>query len=277
MKIEEARQIAKERIEQLAAELERGQSETLKAYLAAMSRMPRYSLNNLLLIAAQRPDAQQVAGFTTWRRLGRFVRRGEHGIAIVAPCIKRRRPSGKSAEPQRNMLAKRTDDEADAVIGFRGAYVWDVSQTEGAPLPEFAVARGDPGVFLDRLVAFVINRGIELKYSQHIAPARGACVGSTIVLLPDLPPGEQLSTLTHELGHALLHGRDGRELVSRTVRETEAEAVAFVVCQAIGLDSITASADYVALYRGDATTLAGSLVRIQKTAAEIIAAIGPDV
>ena len=118
MNVEEARQIAKKRIEQLGAELERGQSETLRAYLAAMSRMPRYSLNNLLLIAAQRPDAQPVAGFTTWRRLGRFVRRGAHGIAIVAPCIKRRRPSGKSAEPQRNMLAKRTD------LARAGVGVW---------------------------------------------------------------------------------------------------------------------------------------------------------
>jgi hypothetical protein len=66
MNVDEVRQMAKEKIEQLAAELERGQSATLKAYLAAMARFPRYSLNNLLLITAQRPQARQVAGFTTW-------------------------------------------------------------------------------------------------------------------------------------------------------------------------------------------------------------------
>jgi antirestriction protein ArdC len=278
MNVEEARQLAKEKIEQLGAELERGQSETLKAYLAAMSRMPRYSLNNLLLIAAQRPDAGQVAGFTTWKRLGRSVRKGEHGIAILAPCVKRPQSESASAKPTRDRLAKRAEGDADEiVVGFRGAYVFDVSQTMGSPLPEFSIVAGNPGPYTDRLAAFATTKGIKLEFSRRIAPALGACIGDTIVLLPDLSPAERLSTLAHEVGHALLHPRDGRELLSRTVRETEAEAVAFVVCQAVGLDSKTASADYLTLYQGDTKTLTASLERIQRTAAEIIEAIGPDV
>ena len=85
MNVEEARQIAKGKIEELAQELEQGQSETLKAYLAAMAKFPRYSPNNVWLILTQAPHARQIAGFTTWRRLGRAVRKGEHGIAILAP------------------------------------------------------------------------------------------------------------------------------------------------------------------------------------------------
>jgi hypothetical protein len=168
MNVEEARRLAKEKIEQLAAELERGQSETLKAYLAAMSRMPRYSLNNLLLIAAQMPDARQVAGFAAWRRLGRSVRKGEHGIAILAPCVKR--PQSGSASANRDMLAQRAERETDeVVVGFRDAYVFDVSQTEGAPVPEFACVNGDPGIYFDRLTQAITDCAIELTYS----PATG--------------------------------------------------------------------------------------------------------
>jgi hypothetical protein len=145
------------------------------------------------------------------------------------------------------MLAKRADVEADDVVGFRGTYVWDISQTDGAPVPSFASVAGNPGPYTDRLKALIAGKGIKLEYSRRIAPALGACAGDTILLLPDLAPAEHLSTLAHEVGHALLHPRDGREPMSRTVRETEAEAVAYVVCQAIGMDSITASADYVTL------------------------------
>lgn len=278
MNVDEARQIAKERIEQLAAELERGQSETLKDYLAAMAKFPRYSVNNMLLILAQSPRAKQVCGLSTWNRLGRSVRKGEHGIGILAPCIKRLKVDSSTTEPKREGPATRVEGDIDEiVVGFRGARVFDISQTEGAPVPSFAVVVGNPGPYVDRLAAFATSRGIKLEYSRRIAPALGACMGNTIVLAPDLSPAEHLSTLAHELGHALLHPRDGREALSRTVRETEAEAVAFVVCQAIGLDSVAASADYLTLYQGDTQTLAASLDRVQGVALAIIAAIGPDV
>ena len=276
MNVEEARQIAKEKIEELAAELERGQSETLRAYLSAMSRMPRYSLNNLLLIAAQRPQARQVAGFTTWQRLGRSVKKGEHGIAILAPVVQRRRGGYRGTTERCEPVAD--DDQRDSernVVGFRGAYVFDVSQTEGAPVPEFACVNGDPSVFTDRLKAHVADQGIELSYSERIAPARGITAGRQIVLLPGLPAGEEFSTLVHEA--AALHLHVGREQPSKTVRETEAEAVAFVVSEAIGLQARNSAADYIQIWNGDKKTLTASLERIQRTAAAIITAIGPDV
>ncbi len=275
MNVEKARQVAKEKIAELAQDLERGQSATLRAYLAAMSRMPRYSLNNLLLIAAQRPQARQVAGFTTWKRLGRSVRKGAHGIAILAPVVRRRRPDAVAVNAECEPLTAQDSDEA--VVGFRGAYVVGVSQSEGAPVPEFACVNGDPSVFTVRLEAHVADQGIELSYSECIAPARGITAGKQIALLPRLPAGEEFSTLAHEAAHAAPHRNDGRERPSKTVRETEAVAVAYVVCQAIGLDANSASADYVQLWGGDAKTVTASLKRIQRTAAEIIAATGPDV
>ncbi|MEQ1731605.1 MAG: ArdC family protein [Vicinamibacterales bacterium] len=102
--------------------LDRGYSEALTALLRAMSRFHRYSLNNACLIAAQRPEATLVAGFHAWKGLRRFVRRGEQGIAILAPIVRRR----KEAQ----------DEDERAVVGFRPAYVFDVSQTDGEPMPE---------------------------------------------------------------------------------------------------------------------------------------------
>lgn len=276
MKTEQARQLAKEKLEHLGAELERGHSATLRAYLATMAKLPAYSLHNLLLIAAQRPGAQRVAGFSTWQRLGRHVRKGEHGIAILAPVMKRQKRDSTSASATlRHEHGE--NEQRETVVGYRAAYVFDVTQTEGAPLPEFAAVAGSPGPYTERLRGFVTQKDIQLRYAQDIAPARGACIGDTIVLLPDLSPGEHLATLAHELGHQMLHRHRGCEPISKTVRETEAEAVAFVVCEAIGLTTGSASADYVQLWGGDTKTLAASLDRIQRTAAEIIAAIGPDV
>ena len=268
MNVEEARHMAREKIEQLAAELERGQSETLRAYLAAMAKFPRYSPNNVWLILSQRPGATRVAGYTTWWRLGRQVKRGARGIAIIAPIFRRH------AEDTDQLGGR--DDRRD-ILAFRGAYIFDVSDTDGAPLPALTDARGNPGPYTDRLKAFIAGKGITLEYSRRIAPALGACAGDTILLLPDLAPGVELSTLAHELGQPLLHGRDAREVVSRTVRETEAEAIAFLVSEAVGIESRSSSADYIQLWNGDVKILAASLERIQQTASEIIAAIGPDV
>jgi hypothetical protein len=279
MNIEEARQLAKEKIEALAQELERGQSETLRAYLAAMARFPRYSPNNIWLILAQRPDAQKCAGLRTWNRLGRYVRKGEHGIAILAPCVKRRSFDSESAEPKPDMLAKRAEGDTEGVVvGFRGAYVWDVRQTDGAPVPEPACVNGDPGVFLDRLIQAIADRGIQLTHSPAIGAAHGVSTRDRIVLRPDLAPAERFATAAHELGHVLLgHHKPDDPAASATLHETEAESVAYVVCQAIGLETNTASSDYLLAWGGNAKALAASLERIQRTASEIITAIGPDV
>lgn len=277
MKVEEARQLAKEKIEQLAQKLERGESDTLRAYLAAMARFHRYSVNNMLLILAQKPDSQRCAGLRTWNRLGRYVRKGEHGIAILAPCV-RRRKRDNTAEHAAQPAAHDDSDADETVVGFRGAYVFDVSQTDGAPLLEAACVEGDPGVYIDRLVQVIADRGIQLTYPPAIAPAHGVSTRDRIILRPDLAPAERFATATHELGHILLgHHTASDPAATATLHETEAEAVAYVVCQAIGLESRHSSADYIQIWKGDTKTLAASLDRIPRTAAEIITAIGPDV
>ncbi len=264
MTTEQAKQLSEDALTRLMDALERGQSEALKLYLAVMSRFHRYSWGNVLLIYSQRPQATHVAGFHSWLKMRRYVRRGEHGIVILAPMVGRKKADDEL-----------TEDSHTRVFGFRAAHVFDVSQTEGDPLPEFASVQGNPRDYTERLTDFVASKGIALEYSAEIAPARGVSSGGKITLLPDLRPAEHFAVLVHEIAHELLHRTERRTETTHTVRETEAEAVAFVVNSAIELDTSTASSDYIQLHAGDKATLAESLAFVQQTAAEILKAIGP--
>lgn len=161
------------------------------------------------------------------------------------------------------------------LVGFRAAVVFDVADTEGDPLPAFAKFEGNPGEYLDRVKALVGQSGCSLEYSTSILPAQGQCSAQKIVLLPDLSPAEEFHVLTHELAHARLHFSERRAETTKCVRETEAESAAFVVSHAIGLDTNSASRDYVSLYNGDAETLAQSLAHIQQVSADILSGITP--
>jgi antirestriction protein ArdC len=256
-------------IKSLIEQLEAGHSEALTAYLNAMSRFRNYSFGNILEIARQKPDATRVAGLYAWNQLGRKVKKGERGIRILAPIVRVRRKREEEAEKDI------TKQNCPVLVGFRNTYVFDVSQTEGAELPEHVTVKGDAGANRDRLIEFVNAQGIELEFNERIAPATGMSYGGKIVLLPGQSKAEEFSTLVHELAHEMLHKADRRTATARVVRETEAEAIAFVVSKAVGLEMGTASADYIQLYHGNASLLAESLEVIQKASAVILAALEP--
>jgi hypothetical protein len=254
-------------IKALIEQLEAGYSDALTAYLNAMSRFHSYSFGNVLEIARQKPDAVRVAGMYAWNQLGRRVRKGEKGIRILAPIIGVRRKPDTEAEKDIT-----TQNQA-VLVGFRSAYVWDISSTDGPPLPEIERVKGDVGENRNRLMAFLEKEGIELEFNERIAPAQGASYGGKIVLLPGQSPAEEFSTLVHEAGHELLMHASRRTTTTKTVRETEAEAIAFVVGKAVGLETGNASASYIHLYHGNASLLAESLEVIQRTSAAILAAL----
>ncbi|HYL14612.1 MAG TPA: ArdC-like ssDNA-binding domain-containing protein [Terriglobales bacterium] len=262
MKSEQIKEITEKATEQLVAALQQGHSEALTSYLKAIGRFHRYSLHNVLLIALQKPNASHVAGFRTWNELGRFVKKGEKGIMILAPIVRRKAENSENDER-----------ESSRIAGFRAAYVFDVSQTDGQELPQIGVVHGDPRDYSDVLRSFAAAQSIAIEYSQDIAPARGTSYGGRIALLPGQSSAEEFSTLVHELAHELLHRGDRREQTSRKVRETEAEATAFVVCHAIGLETGSAAADYIQLWNGDQETLTTSLTYIQKAASQMLAAL----
>lgn len=260
MKQDEAKQLADRAITDLKEELQAGRSDTLKRFLDCMGRFHEYSWHNCLLIACQMPEASLVAGFRRWLALGRHVRKGEKGIGILAPMACRKKQEADGA-----------DDETETVIrGFRVVHVFDVSQTEGDELPEFAGIHGDPGELLLRLEQMTRGSGIRLTDEALPMGTQGVSRKGEITLAAGLPPAERFAVLTHELAHEWMHDEEHRRHMPKTVRETEAEAVAYVVCRAFGLDCSTRSSDYIQLYRGDEITLTESLQRIQTTATRII-------
>jgi hypothetical protein len=260
-------QLIKQAVDYLIQQLEAGKSETLTAYLSAMARFHSYSFGNILQIARQKPDAQRVAGIRAWNELGRFVKKGEKGIQILAPMIGYRRRN--SADEQESETKP-----APVLIGFRAVYVFDVAQTEGADLPEFEhTITGEVGTHRDRMIAFLAAQNIKLEFNEKIAPALGVSYGGKIALLPGQSKAEEFTTLVHETAHEILHKTERRTMTTATVRETEAEAVAFIVGQAVGLEMGTASSDYIQMYAGNAALLAESLEVIQRTSGVILAAI----
>jgi antirestriction protein ArdC len=267
MNSENIKKATNQAIEQLITALNEGRSETLMQYLAAIGRFHRYSLGNVMLIASQKPTATHVAGFHAWHKLGRFVKKGEKGIMVLAPIVRRKNESAEHKET----------DESSTAVEFRATYVFDISQTDGQELPRIGSVNGDPCEYRERLGKFVAEQGIALEYSQDIAPARGTSAGGKITLMPGQPQAEEFATLAHELAHEMMHRDERRISTSKRTRETEAEAVAFVVCHAVRLETGSASQDYIQLYDGDAKLLTASLGYIQKAATIILNAIGAEV
>lgn len=266
----EALKKSDEALQELAAALASGKSEMLIKYLEMVSRFHQYSFSNCMLIYLQLPNATFVAGFQQWRKLGRWVRRGEKGIVILAPVLTRKdRPKvdGDQSSPEVSSGQRRI------LCGFRTAYVFDVSQTEGEELAEFAKLNGDPGRMSEKLESFILSKSIEIEYANDLGGANGVSIGGKIRILSSLEPAQRFSTMVHELAHELLHRDNRRSETTKAIRETEAEAVAFVVCRSIGLECSSRASDYIQLHCGDVELLSRSLDFIRRVAAEIIAAL----
>lgn len=235
-------------------------SETFKQFLAMQARFHRYSWHNSILIATQRPDASQVAGYRTWQSMGRQVRKGEKGIAIIAPCPFKRE-------------VKSSESEAETVDGifFRVVHVFDIAQTDGEELPTVEVPTVD--AMADRLLAdlyrVAVSRGIRVDFKPLSGGTFGVSKSGAIDIDNRHASGQQAKTLAHELAHEALHWKiDGP--ITRNIAELEAEAVAFVVCMHFGLDVEVRASRYIAVWQGDSKGLRGSMDRITKTARDII-------
>ncbi|TWT51724.1 hypothetical protein KOR42_34110 [Thalassoglobus neptunius] len=247
-------------LETLGNELDAGKSEQLVKYLQVLSRFHRYSFGNVMLIAMQRPDATQVAGFHAWKKLGRSVKKGERGIKILAPVMRKKADDDDDVE----------DENERRLVAFRTAHVFDVSQTDGDDLPEFARIAGDPGIYIQSVRDQISEAGISLETDFIEGGASGVSRGGAITVQPGLGSAEEFSVLVHEFAHELLHRGERRKETTKRIRETEAEAVAFTVCNGIGLETGSASSDYIQLYNGSNETLLESLHHIRDCAARIL-------
>jgi antirestriction protein ArdC len=209
--------------------------------LKTAAKFHRYSLSNILLIQLQKADATMVAGFRRWKELGRTVRKGERGIQIIAPCRYRTKVEKQNG-----------DEEAiESIRGWKVVYVFDISQTDGDPIADLDAIRpklldGDaPEGIWDALVTQAGAAGFEVVRDQK-RNENGYCdfLNIVIAVRPDIAPAQALKTLIHELGHALLHSE--APVRSREAAEVEVESVAYIVCDALGLDTSDYSFAYVA-------------------------------
>ena len=271
MKREEAIKLVQSGFEQLESALKEGKSDDLMKYLTTISRFHNYSFRNLVMIWSQREDATRVAGFRAWQKLGRMVKKGEKGIAIFAPMPFKQKEKNEGKRIRTDKGERKSDEEV-TMMGFKVVHVFDISQTEGDPLPEPSKVTGEVGANLERIQRVVVDSGIELKF-EELHGSCGYSTGGKVVIDQSLSDAEKFQTIAHELAHERLHQGERKAVASKTVKETEAEAVGFIVSQAFGLDSVTHCADYIQLYDGNADTLRESLSHIQNTAQWIIESI----
>ena len=257
------------------------QSDHFRTFLLTMAKFHDYSIGNLILIMIQKPNATRVAGFGTWRDLGRWVKKGEKGIAILAPCMP---PKGAKTTPREESDAEESDaEESEAKeerergdirpIYFKVVHVFDVSQTEGKPLPEFEVpaltGEANEGLFND-VMRLVKAEGVELTFEprpDQDPEIKGMYFGKTIWVKPDESRAQQLKTLLHETAH---YYSEGVFQIPRRDAETIAESVAFTIGAHFGFDTGTRSFPYVALWSEDKKVLEANLAAIRKVSAKII-------
>jgi antirestriction protein ArdC len=252
----------------------------------------RYSLGNLLLIGAQRPQATVVCGYRAWAKAGRQVRRGERGIRILAPIITRRTQPGTEPDPDHSpdntssqstaagTATKRTRSPG-RVVGFRPVVVFDIEQTDGPPRPsDVAVDGYTPDGLRDALTAQINEFGYQVRVGD-CRPAFGITrrADRTVTILPDQPPAQDALTLAHELGHLacghLAEDNDGTGYTHRGTAEVEAESVAYILVTAAGMNTAAASFDYIGTWaHGDTDLLRATAATVIRTSRPLLAALG---
>lgn len=233
-------------------------SEEMLRYLDVCSRFHRYSLCNVWLILMSQPNASHVAGFKKWQTMGRFVRKGEHGIPILAPIV--------------TTIINDKGEEEQRLVGFKVVHVFDVCQTDGEPLPEPPDWKSpEKNIELqERLILLAKGKGIRVQIKNIGRDIQGVSLGGKIILDPEAGT----KTLIHEIAHELLHHVEG-VLTSNTSRELEAESVAYVVAKHFRIDGLS-SPNYNALHGARAEMIMEHLEHIRNTAAEIIQALEAD-
>ncbi|MDP2729708.1 MAG: ArdC family protein [Dehalococcoidales bacterium] len=232
-------------------------SEQFRTFLTTMAKFHEYSLGNQILIAMQKPEATRVAGFQTWKNLGRFVKKGESGIAILAPIMPRKQKN-EDEEDEESPLSP---------VYFKVVHVFDVSQTEGQPLPEFEVPSltGEANEELfTKALALAKAQGLEVSFDPMPSQdpgVKGFYSGKKIWVKPDEPKAQQLKTLLHEMAH---YYSEGVFRIPRRDAETIAESAAFAVGAHFGFDSGTRSFPYVAIWSQDPKVLKANLGSVRK-------------
>lgn len=285
-----------ERLKELTDKLESGvkevfESEKYKDFLNTVSKFHKYSINNCILIALQKPDASYVASFNTWsKKLNRKILPGSKGIKIIAPVMYKKEVYVDKKDPKTGEIIKKDDGTSEKVkktvfkrTGFKAENVFDISQTEGQ---ELTLSLG-----VDELKGDVKNYNVFLESLERVCPVpiffqnTGEAKGyfnraeNFIAVGENMSEVQTLKTLIHEMTHQRLHSignAAGKENeLSRDTKEVQAESVAYTVCQHYGIDTSDYSFGYIAgwAHGREMEELKDSLSVIRTTASEMITEI----
>lgn len=264
------------KIEEITKKLEEGvkgiyEGEGYKAFLDVMSKFHTYSVNNCILIAMQKPDATQVAGFKSWQKnFKRSVKKGEKAIKILAPI-----PHRFTKEIE-NEDGEKVQKEIQYMT-FKAISVFDISQTEGEELPSICkMLKGSVEGFQNLVDKLESLSPVPVAYEPIYGGANGYYSHATNSIVVDAGLSEQhkVKTLIHEIAHSILHNKDNGEEkdADRSTKEVQAESVAYTVCNWLGMDTSDYSFGYVAGWSAgrELKELTESMEVIRKIAGEII-------
>lgn len=293
-----------ERLKEITDSIETGimelfESDKYKSYLQTMSRFHKYSLNNTMLISMQKPNSTLVAGFNKWRDgFSRYVKKSEKGIKIIAPTPYKIKEEREKLDPQTKVpildaSGKVQTEKVEIQIPmFRVVSVFDVSQTDGEPLPTLASdLTGDVAAF--EVFMEAIKRTapvpIEMKPLPEDSDGYYHTEEKRIAIREGMSEVQTVSATIHEVAHSLLHNRKmEKELQAqqsenpksikpkdRNTEEVEAESISFAVCNYYGIQTAENSLGYIAAWsKGkELAELRASLETINKTSSELISGI----
>lgn len=256
-------------------------SERYTEYLKTMAKFHNYSFNNTLLIAMQKPDATLVAGYNKWKSMGRQVTKDQKAIKIIAPApIKKKVLKDKQGSDVGEQEKKEQEEVEITIPRFKITNVFDISQTEGEPLPTLGVDELEGNVDRYEIFMKAITKvsPVPIRFDEIDGGAHGFYhnVDKEIVIKKGMSELQTMKTAIHEVAHAKLHDRDimqaqGVKKDSLT-KEVEAESVAYAVCQSFELDTSDYSFAYIAGWSSgkDMKELRASMDVIRKTAGDFI-------
>lgn len=263
----------KEDIKKITEQLEQGvkevfESDKYKEYLSFMGKFHDYSVNNIVLIMMQKPNASLVAGYKTWQtKFNRQVRKGEKAIKILAPCP--------------HKIEKEDEDGNKQEIRwttFRAVSVFDISQTDGDKAPESIVnvLTGEVKGYDELLKSLIKASPVKVDFENITNGSNGyfSSAEKRIAIKQGMSEQQTIKTLVHEISHALLHDKEhGAEKdADRNTKEVQAESVAYTVCNMLGLDTSDYSFGYIAGWSKDkdAKELSASMEVVRNTAKAIV-------
>ena len=285
----------KQRVQELTNKLEQGlqdlfNSDSYRNYLSTMSKFHNYSFNNTLLIAMQKPDATLVAGYKAWQKnFERHVNKGEKAIRILAPAPYKIKEERDKIDPVTQELLLDKDgnpqkEEVEITIpAFRAVSVFDLSQTDGKPIPELTAKEllSDVEGYQDMIRAVEAISPVPIELEEIAGDSKGYYdrEAKRIAVQENMSESQTLKTMIHEVAHSKLHSKeveqDEQMRKDRNTKEVEAESVAYTVCQHFGVDTSDYSFGYIAGWSSgrDTKELRASMDTIRRTASELITGI----